>query len=390
MPVPLFDLKDQNREIDAELKAAFERVLYSGQYIMGPEIEALEGELASFIGARFALGVSSGTDAILLALMSLGIGPGDEVICPTFTFFATAGCVARTGARPVFADSAPHAFNVDPADIERRITARTKAIIPVHLFGEMADMAAILEIAARRNIPVIEDAAQALGATVPEFSGSAGALGQFGAFSFFPTKNLGCLGDGGLLTTSDEQLAARARILRVHGMEPKYFHSHVGGNFRLDPLQAAFLRVKLSRYDEYTRKRRENAAYYLEKLGQLPGVYLSANDAPGEDAVILPAARVEKGPIWNQFTLRVRGKAGTADRRDALRAFLSERGIGSEIYYPMPLHTQECFASAGQVNEDFRNANALAREVLSIPIYPELSGEQKSEVVGAIAEFLGA
>lgn len=390
MPVPLLDLKGQNGALDAELKAAFERVLYSGHYVMGPENEALEQALASFTGAKYALGISSGTDAILLALMALGIGPGDEVICPTFTFFATAGCVSRTGARPVFADSAAHSFNVDVEDIARRITPRTKAIIPVHLFGQMAAMAEIQALAKEHGLAVIEDAAQALGTTSPHLDGQAGTIGTFGAFSFFPSKNLGCLGDGGLLVTNDDRLAEKARILRVHGMEPKYYHSFVGANFRLDPLQAAFLQVKLPHYREYTHKRQANAAFYLEQLRDLPGIYPEAAAAPETDAVVLPAPEAEEGHIWNQFTLRVRGADGSSTRRDAFRTFLAERGVGSEIYYPKPLHTQECFADTGQAEESFPRAEALARECVSIPIFPELTDAQKEEVVQAIAAFLEA
>jgi dTDP-4-amino-4,6-dideoxygalactose transaminase len=385
MAVPLLDLKSQNGALDAELKAAFARVLASGQYIMGPENERLERELAVLAGTRFALGVSSGTDAILLALMALGIGPGDEVICPSFTFFATAGCIARTGATPVFADSVAGGFNVDPADIARRVTSRTKAIIPVHLFGQMADMEAIREVAASRGLAVIEDAAQALGST--RNGTPAGSIGNFGTYSFFPSKNLGCLGDGGALVTNDPRLAERARILRVHGMEPKYFHQFIGGNFRLDPLQAAFLQVKLPHYAEYTRKRRANAAFYLDRLALLPGVCIGAGEPDGEAAsILLPEG--EDGHIWNQFTLRVRSRDGTPTRRDALRAFLLDRGIGSEIYYPKPLHTQDCFAYTGQVEERLPQAERLALECLSLPVFPELTDVQKEAVVDAIAAFL--
>lgn len=383
MAVPLLDLKGQNGALDVELKAAFERVLYSGHYVMGPENEAFERELASFTGARYALGVSSGTDAILLALMALEIGPGDEVICPTFTFFATAGCVARTGATPVFADSEPNGFNVDAADVARRITPRTKAVIPVHLFGQMANMEAIQEVAREHGLAVIEDAAQALGATAPGLAGSAGTIGTFGAYSFFPSKNLGCLGDGGALVTNDERLAERARILRVHGAEPKYHHSYIGANFRLDPLQAAFLQVKLPHYPEYTRRRQENAAFYLDQLSSLPGV---RGDGEGE-RLFLPSKAPGEGHIWNQFTLRVCGADGSSARRDAFRAFLAERGIGSEIYYPKTLHRQECFRYLGQEKESFPRADTLAQQCVSIPVFPELTREQKEEVVATIREF---
>lgn len=384
MAVPLLDLKGQNGALDAELKAAFERVLYSGHYVMGPENEAFEKALAAFTGAKHALGVSSGTDAILLALMALEIGPGDEVICPTFTFFATAGCIARTGATPVFADSTENGFNVDVADVARRITPRTKAIIPVHLFGQMAAMDAILDLAKEHGLAVIEDAAQALGATLG--GRQAGSLGTFGAYSFFPSKNLGCLGDGGALVTNDDRLAERAKILRVHGMEPKYYHPFIGANFRLDPLQAAFLSVKLPHYGDYTRKRQANAAFYLERLRGRPGV--TSDAGADENVIILPSAQPDEGHIWNQFTLRVRGAGGTSERRDAFRSYLAGQGVGSEIYYPKTLHAQECFAYVGQGGDPFPRANALAREGVSIPIFPELTRAQKEEVAAAIEGFL--
>lgn len=385
MTVPLLDLKVQNGALDAELKAAFERVLRSGYYILGPEVEELERELAPYTGTRHVIGVSSGTDAILLALMALGLGPGDEVICPSFTFFATAGCIARMGAVPVFADAAAEGFGMDLEDVARRITAKTKAIIPVHLFGEMVDLEPLMELARRHDLFVVEDAAQTLGSS--RKGRMAGSVGQFGTYSFFPSKNLGCLGDGGALATNDDQLAEQARILRVHGMEPKYYHKFIGGNFRIDPLQAALLKVKLAHYDEYSRGRQANAAYYREKLGELPGV-----DAPGEVSVEtlveLPANPSDAVHIWNQFTLRVRSRDGSSSRRDALRGFLVERGIGCEIYYPKTLHTQECFAYLGQGEEDLPRAETLSRECLSIPVFPELTENQREEVVEAIREFL--
>lgn len=385
MAVPLLDLKAQNGALDSDLKAAFARVLESGYYILGPEVEALEADLAHFTGARHAIGVASGTDAILLALMALGIGAGDEVICPTFTFFATAGCVARLGATPVFVDSRQEDFNIDADDVRRHLTPRTKAIIPVHLFGQMADMDPLLELARERGLAVIEDAAQALGATL---SGrQAGSVGTFGAYSFFPSKNLGCLGDAGALVTNDDALAERARVLRVHGMQPKYFHPFIGGNFRIDALQAAFLRVKLPHYGQYTRQRQENAALYREALEKLEGV----ETVPGEEGareIVLPAELPGRGHIWNQFTLRVRAADGSSGRRDALRAFLAERQIGCEIYYPKTLHRQECFAYTGQEGKKLPCADALAGEVLSLPIYPELVREQLEEVVQAVAAFL--
>src|SRR5262249_5572534 len=270
MPVPLLDLNVQNLALEQELKSAFERVLRSGQFILGSEVQAFEARIAELAGVRHAIGVSSGTDGILLALMALGIGPGDEVICPSFTFFATAGCVSRTGARPVFADSCLYCFNLDVEDAARRVTPRTKALMPVHLFGQSADMEGVMALAKRHGLPVIEDAAQSMGAT---YRGRrVGGIGEFGMFSLFPSKNLGGFGDGGVLVTDDDALGDRSRMLRAHGAKPKYFHKFVGGNFRLDPLQAALLSVKLPHYDEYTEKRRANAAYYASKLGAFPGV----------------------------------------------------------------------------------------------------------------------
>jgi dTDP-4-amino-4,6-dideoxygalactose transaminase len=357
--------------LEPELHEAFLRVLRSGHFILGPEVEKFERALAEFTGAKHALGVSSGTDAILVALMALGIGPGDEVLCPSFTFFATAGCVTRVGAKPVFVDSCPTSFNIDLHDAMRRITARTKAILPVHLFGQAAEMEGLLELARKHNLRVIEDAAQAMGATC--HGRQVGTLGDFGTISFFPTKNLGALGDAGALLTNDTALFERAKILRMHGMEPKYHHPLVGGNFRLDALQAAMLSVKLPHFNDYTAARRRNAALYTERLSALAGTRL-----------VLPVAYPHNGHIWNQYTLRVIG----AGRRDALRAHLTAWGIGSEIYYPLPLHEQACFAHLGYKPDDLPVAHRLSSEVLSLPIYPELPVEQLEQVCAAIREFL--
>ncbi len=363
--VPLFDLKEQHSTIASELSAAFERVLQSGQFILGKEVAEFEEKAALPAGAKHAVGVSSGTDAILLALMALGIGPGDEVLCPSFTFFATAGCVARVGAAPVFVDSREDSFNIDVADAARRITAKTKAIMPVHLFGQMADMNGVHELAKAHRLWVIEDAAQALGS---RFAGKpAGSVGDFGTFSFFPTKNLGALGDAGLLVTSNDELADKARLLRNHGAEQQYFHKMIGGNFRLDGLQAAFLKVKLPHLAGYTRKRRENAVYY--------------NKALAEHEIVLPKELPGCFHIWNQYTVRV-----SADQRDELRRFLTERGIGSAIYYPVPLHKQKCFESLIP-RTSLPVAEKLARECLSLPIYPELTSDQLKLVVDSVSEF---
>ena len=395
MNVNLLDLKAQNAALEPELHEAFLRVLRSGHFILGPEVDRFEHALAEFTGAKHALGVSSGTDAILLALMALGIGPGDEVLCPSFTFFATAGCVARVGAKPVFVDSCPVCFNLDVRDAARRITPRTKAILPVHLFGQAAEMDGVLELARQHGLRVIEDAAQAMGAT---YRGrQVGTLGDFGTISFFPTKNLGALGDAGALLTQDTALFERAKILRLHGMDPKYYHQVVGGNFRLDALQAAMLSVKLPHFNGYTAGRRHNEALYTERLAQLPGVQVArAEDCgcvvAGVDGantsarLILPVAYPHNGHIWNQYTLRVIG----AGQRDALRAHLTARGVGSEIYYPLPLHEQACFAYLGCKLEDFPWAHRLAGEVISLPIYPEIPAEQIEQVCAVIAEFLRA
>ncbi|MBI5850873.1 MAG: DegT/DnrJ/EryC1/StrS family aminotransferase [Planctomycetes bacterium] len=371
--VPLLDLTRTEPLLQAELREAFERVLRSGQYIMGPELTAFESECAAFISAKHALGVSSGTDALILALMALGIGPGDEVICPTYTFFATAGAIWRVGARPVFVDIEPSTYNCDPAAIRAKIGSRTRAIIPVHLYGQSADMDAIL--AAAGDIPVIEDAAQAIGTKCG--STQVGALGTFGCFSFFPSKNLGCLGDGGLLTTDDGSLAEKARILRVHGAEPKYHHHVVGGNFRLDALQAAFLRAKLPRLPAGTAARRRNAAKYRECFEEAGVVAESPIDV-GAGEIGLPFAR--RDHTYNQFVVRVRC-------RDELRKWLASRGIGTEVYYPVPLHEQECFASLQHRAGEFPHAERAARETLALPIFPELSDGELRHVADSAIEF---
>ncbi|MBX3746989.1 MAG: DegT/DnrJ/EryC1/StrS family aminotransferase [Verrucomicrobiae bacterium] len=394
MPVPLLDLKGQNLALEGELRAAFDRVLRSGQFIMGPELEAFEADLAARLEVRHALGVSSGTDAILLALMALGIGPGDEVLVPSFTFFATAGCVARLGATPVFVDVCPVCFNLDVADAVRRRTARCKAVIPVHLFGQSADMDPILAWARREGLRVIEDAAQALGA---RYRGRpVGGLGDFGTFSFFPSKNLGGFGDAGLLVTQDDALADRARLLRVHGGRPKYHHQVVGANFRMDPLQAALLAVKLPHAGSYNAARSAHAGEYTRRLAALPGVRVAeparcgcqepvAGGGTGDGArLILPVAYPHNDSIWNQYTLRVPGPG----RREALRDHLAGRGIGTEIYYPIPLHAQACFRPATGVPPELPVSERLAGEVLSVPVYPELTAEQRDEVVAGVATFL--
>jgi len=397
MKVPFLDLREQNAAVQTELDAAYARVMQSSQFIMGPEVTELETACAQVVQVKYAIGVSSGTDAILLALMALGIGPGDEVICPSFTFFATAGCIARVGATPIFADSCDTSFNIDVADAAAKVTRRTKAIIPVHLFGQVAEMDEVMALADRHNLAVIEDAAQAFSA---EYKGrSAGSIGTFGTYSFFPSKNLGGFGDAGMLVTNDDALAERARLLRTHGAKPKYFHKIVGANFRMDPFQAALLRVKLPHLNNYSRKRAANAAYYQEKLSALPAVGLRdghhcKNRHPDNLSgfkVVLPTVHDDRRHIWNQYTLRVQ-KTETWKRpespRDALRDYLAIKGIGTEIYYPQPMHMQECFALPGGSQATLPMCERLKDQVLSIPVYPELPREHQDYVVGAIAEFL--
>lgn len=368
MPVPLLDVNAQNHPLESEFTAAFQRVFQTGHFIMGTEVAAFESEIRGIVNAKHALGISSGTDAILLALMALGIGPGDEVLCPTFTFFATAGCVSRVGATPVFVDVSEKDFNISLKDLEKKITPKTKAIIPVHLFGQSAQMDAILELAKKHNLFVIEDAAQAIGA---KYQGKdVGTLGHFGCYSFFPSKNLGGLGDGGLLVTNDDALAAKAIVLRNHGMEPKYYHSVVGGNFRLDALQAAFLRVKIPHYASYSERRRANASYYLERFSGIQGL-------------ILPSAQDGNTHIWNQFTLRV-----LDGKREALKQHLQNAKIGCDVYYPLTLDQQECFTSLPESSrQGCETAHQLSQEVLSIPIYPELSETQRNEVAETVLAF---
>lgn len=380
MNVPLLDVRRQNQPLEHELTEAFRRVLYSGQFINGREVEQFEASAAAVAGTRFAIGMTSGTDAILVALMALGIGPGDEVICPSFTFFATAGCVARVGAKPVFADSCPQCFNIDVEKIEPLITARTRAIIPVHLFGQPAGMEEVMDIARRHGLSVIEDAAQAFGA---EYRGRpVCSFGDFGTVSFFPTKNVGALGDAGLLVTNDAALAEKARLLRNHGAHPRYFHSMVGGNFRLDAMQAAFLSVKLPHLAEYTAGRQRNFCAYNHALASAGG---------GEVVdLVLPSVHPDRTHIVNQYTLRVRRGKGwqwAEPPRDSLRRWLQDREIAAEIYYPVPLHAQECFAAAGP-HPPLPVAEAFAEEVISLPVFPEMTEQERDAVIVAVMDFV--
>jgi len=367
MRVPFVDLKEQYAAIRAELVPAVEAVMDSQHFIGGPEVAALEAAVAEYSRAKAAVGVSSGTDALLAALMTLGVGAGDEVITAPYTFFATAGAIWRVGARPVFVDIEPETFNIDPSGIAAAVTDRTKAIIPVHLFGQMADMDPIMEVARARGLYVIEDAAQAIGAT---YRGrAAGSIGTIGCFSFYPTKNLGGLGDGGIVTTQDDELAERLRQCRNHGCGVKYFHRWVGGNFRLDTIQAAGLLVKLRHLDDWSARRRANAGRYDELLADC-------------EPVVTPKVAEGNVSVFNQYVIRV-------PRRDALRAFLTERGIGTVIYYPLSLHQQECFAELGYQAGDMPVSERAAEEALALPIYPELTEERIAHVAGTIKEFFG-
>ncbi len=367
--VPLLDLQAQYAPLRDDILAAITRVCDSQRFIMGGEIDALEHELAVLIGVEHTVAVSSGTDALLLAMMTLGIGQGDEVITTTYSFFATAGCVARLGARPVLVDIDPSTLNIDPSAIARAITPRTRAIVPVHLFGLCAEMDPIVDVASGAGVPIIEDAAQAIGATYR--SRPAGGMGAMGCFSFFPSKNLGAFGDAGLLTTNDATLARRARLLRTHGMEPKYYHQTVGGNFRMDALQAAVLRVKAPHLAAWTEARRLNASRYLRLF----------RDAGLLDRVQLPVEPSGSRHIFNQFVIRV-------SDRDRLKHHLDARRIGNEIYYPVPFHLQPCFVDLGHSPGDFPCAQRAADASLAIPIYSELSTYQQETVVRAIAEFV--
>ena len=359
MLVPFFDLKLQHAAIADELKFAINRVVDSGVYILGPEVEALENEIAAYSECQFGIGISSGTDALIVALLALDIRPGDEVITTPFSFFATASTIARIGATPVFVDIERDSYNLDPSKIEAAITPRTKAIMPVHLYGQMAEMDAIMDIARQYNLFVIEDAAQAIGA---EYKGRrAGSIGDFGSFSFYPSKNLGSIGDAGMLVTNDATLATRAKTLRNHGSTVRYYHQELGGNFRLDAIQAAALGVKLKHLDEWTAARQRNADLYRGSAGVSPA--------------LLPHRR----HIYNQFVIR------TPDR-DALVSNLQSAGIGYEIYYPLPLHLQECFVDLGYKAGDFPVAEAAAQEVLALPIFPELTATQIHAVTDALKD----
>ena len=365
-PVPLLDLKAQYASIREECRAAFDRIADAQTFIGGPEVDGLEKEVAAYSQCPFGIGVTSGTDALLVAMMTIGVQPGDEIITTPYTFFATGGCIHRLGAVPVFVDINPLSYNIEPSLIEAAVTPKTKAIMPVHLYGQMADMDPIMAIAQRHNLYVIEDGAQAIGA---EYKGRrAGSIGHFGCFSFFPSKNLGAFGDGGMITANDPALAHQAKLLRNHGAEPKYYHKLVGGNFRLDALQAAILRIKLPYLDGWTAGRQQNADRYRRLFAE----------AELQD-VVLPTEEPERRHVYNQFVIRT-------TRRDAVMAKLKEHKIGNEIYYPLPLHLQECFANLGYKPGSLPESERAAKETLALPIYPELTEEMQAAVVSVIAE----
>lgn len=372
MKVPLLDLTEQNSLLRPEFEAAIARVLDTNSFILGPEVAALESELAEYCGTKYAIGCASGSDALLLALMALGVEPGDEVITTPYSFFATASCITRLGAVPVFVDIDPATFNIDVRAIEAKITKRTKAIQPVHLYGQCVDMTALRHVSESFNVPLVEDAAQAIGAE--DAKERAGAMSDIGCFSFYPSKNLGGMGDGGFLTTDDDDLAKKLLALRVHGSEERYHHKWVGLNSRLDGFQGAILRVKLPHLDDWSAQRKQNADNY-RRLFQ---------DAGLTEQIGLPFEREGVRHIYNQFVVRVAG------RRDELRTFLSDSDIGTDIYYPIPLHLQECFKYLGYRQGDLPESEKAAAETLALPIFPELREEQQQYVVAKIAEFLSS
>lgn len=388
MKVPLLDLKPQYHALKKELDDAIIKVAESQYFILGPELKKMEDACAEYLGAKHAIGVSSGTDALLLALMALDIKSGDEVIVPTYSFFATAGVVSRLSAVPVLTDCDPVTFNIDVEDVKRKITPKTKAIIPVHLYGQSAQMDEIMKIANENNLFVIEDAAQAIGTQYKDGK-FVGTIGHIGCFSFFPSKNLGCFGDGGLVTTNDDALAKALTIKRVHGGEPKYYHKVIGGNFRLDAIQAAVVSVKLPHLDSWSKKRRENASRYTELfIASGLAEETGKTEFNSKNKVLLPKAvyehlssSVSNYHIYNQYIIRV-------EDRDGLREFLAKNEIGTEIYYPVPFHLQECFADLGYNKGDFPISEFCANSSLALPIYPELSDEQLKYVVERITEFV--
>lgn len=373
--VPFFNLAVQFKSIEEEVKSALDEVFRTQQFILGPQVQVLEETIARYCGTRYAIGVASGSDALLLSLMALGIGTGDEILLPSFTFFATAGCVSRLGAIPVFVDIDPETYNMDPSRIEQKISSKTKAILPVHLFGQCADMNPLLEIAKEKKLFLIEDAAQALGAeykpTTGEDGRRAGQMGDLGCFSFYPTKNLGAFGDAGMVVTNHPDLAEKVRLLRAHGSQPKYFHKWIGINSRLDTIQAAILLVKFKYLEKWTGERQKRAERYRLLFQELPSWV---------EGLKLPTAQYQNRHIFHQYVIRVQ-------ERDRLRKFLAEEGIGTDIYYPVPLHLQECYAFLKYRRGDLPNSEKASEEVLALAIYPELTEDQQIAVVDRIKAF---
>ncbi|WP_031406954.1 DegT/DnrJ/EryC1/StrS family aminotransferase [Geobacillus vulcani] len=367
MNVPMLDLSEQYEQLKPEIMRVLDEVMRSSRFILGDYVKKMEAEIAAYSRAKHGIGCGNGSDAIHIALQAAGVGPGDEVITTSFTFFATAGAIARLGAKPVFVDIDPVTFNIDPAQIEAAVTEKTKAIIPVHLYGQMADMEAIVAIAKRHGLVVIEDAAQAIGA---KYQGKCvGELGTAATYSFFPTKNLGAYGDGGMIITNDDELAEKCRVIRVHGSKPKYYHHVLGYNSRLDEMQAAILSVKFPHLDRWTEQRRQHAATYTRLLQEAVG-----------DLVVTPKEVEGRYHVFHQYTIRV-------PKRDELQAFLKEQGIATMVYYPLPLHLQPVFASLGYKEGQLPEAEKAAKEALSLPMFPELKEEQQQYVVEKIAEF---
>ena len=365
--VPLLDLTAQFRSIEPEIREAMDRVVTSGRFIQGPEVVEFEKEVGAYCRVPHAIACASGTDALILAMRALGVGPGDEVVTPAYSFLASASAIALVGGKPVFVDIEPDTYNIDLAKLEAALTPRTKAVIVVHLFGQCANLDTVKTICERRGVPLVEDAAQAIGA---EWNGKrAGSVGDIGCFSFFPSKNLGAFGDGGLVVSTRADLGDKLRLLREHGARPKYNHIELGMNSRLDALQAAILRVKLRHLENWTEGRRRNADLYRERLAGA--------------AVGLPVARPEARHIYNQFVIR-------STKREELRAHLATAGVGTEIYYPKPMHTQPCFASLGHTEGDFPVSEAASRETLAVPIYPELTKEQIAYVADRVREFVAS
>lgn len=374
MNVPFLDLKAQYQHIKDEIDRAVMEVISDQHFILGPKVEALEETIAAYSSARHGIGVASGSDALTVSLMALGVGAGDEVITTPFTFFATAGSISNVGSTPVFVDIDPRTYNLDPAHLQERITPKTKALIPVHLFGQSADMDPLKELARNNGLWIIEDAAQAIGSDYVRNSAPpqrVGSIGDMGCFSFYPSKNLGGFGDGGMVTTNDDELAERLRLLRVHGASSKYCYQYIGINSRLDVLQAAVLLVKIHFLEEWTAQRLKNAAYYDQLFDEIHHQDLG---------IAIPYVQYNNRHIYNQYVIRV-------PKRDALRNFLAHEGIGTDVYYPLPLHLQECYQGLGYGAGDFPHAEQAAREVLALPIYPELTPEQQQYVVSKIEEF---